>query len=134
MVPPVPAPQKPAVPVKQTPAVAKDMKKNTMQEKILGNQLIQDQSNSLKRMVGRYLEIADITIQDMTPKYIMLSLVDALQDYVKEELLGELLAERTPEEQEGLVERVDTTGKVGKLLTTQEAIRQALLELDRLRK
>ena len=46
---------------------------------ILGSRLIQEQTSSLKEMVEQYMEITDIAIRDIVPKYIMHSLVHALQ-------------------------------------------------------
>ena len=46
---------------------------------ILGSRLIQEQTGSLKEMVEQYMEITDIAIRDIVPKYIMHSLVHSLQ-------------------------------------------------------
>ena len=98
----------------------------TVQERILGNSLIQEQTSSLKRMVEEYLRITDTTIRDLAPKYVMLSLVNGVQDYVREELPGDLV-----EAGEDLVERADG-GRVGELLGARQAVTQALAVLAKL--
>jgi len=132
-------PQRPApttTPLPQLPYVsppAAPKPKDIFAKAILGNQLIQDQSSSLKRLVGEYIEIIDITIQDITPKYVMFSLVNAMQEYVREDLLGDLMQDwSTVEAQEELVKREDKSGEIKQLLAKQSAIKQAIEKLSKL--
>jgi len=118
-----------------TPAVPKTQ--STMEStrsEVLGNHLIQEQTNSLKRMVNDYLNITDRTIRDMAPKYIMYSLVLACKHYVKEELMGDLMQARpSKEDKEKLVERGDgSKSRIAELLAAQDAIKQAMNVLVRL--
>ena len=100
---------------------------------ILGNQLIQDQSSSLKQLVGEYIQITDITIQDITPKYIMHSLVNAMQEYVRANLLADLLEDRSTLEAQGeLVRREDNSEEIKQVLAKQLAIKQAMERLSKL--
>ena len=121
----------PQLPYVSPPAAPKP--KDNCAKAILGNQLIQDQSSSLKRLVGEYIEIIDITIQDITPKYVMFSLVNAMQEYVREDLLGDLMQDwSTAEAQEELVKREDKSGEINQLLAKQSAIKQAIEKLSKL--
>ena len=107
--------------------------KDVCAKAILGNQLIRDQSSSLKRLVGEYIGIVDITIQDITPKYVMFSLVNAMQEYVKKGLLGDLMQDwGTLEGQEELVRREDKSGEIKQVLAKQSAIRQAMEKISKL--
>ena len=100
---------------------------------IIDSRPIQDQSSVLKKMVNDYLSITDTTIRDMTPKYIMHSLVLALKDYVREELIGDLLHDRhTPEDLEQLMKATDYLNHINELLAAQETIKQAMIVLDNL--
>ena len=102
-------------------------------KEILGNQLIQDQSSSLKQLVGEYIQITDITIQDITPKYIMHSLVNAMQEYVRANLLADLLEDRSTLEAQGeLVRREDNSEEIKQVLAKQLAIKQAMERLSKL--
>ena len=102
-------------------------------KEILGNQLIQDQSSSLKQLVGEYIQITDITIQDITPKYIMHSLVNAMQEYVRANLLADLLENRSTLEAQGeLVRREDNSEEIKQVLAKQLAIKQAMERLSKL--
>ena len=122
-----PPPQLPHV----SPSAAKQ--RDNSVKAILGNQLIQDQSSSLKRLVGEYIGIVDITIQDITPKYVMFSLVNAMQEYVREELLGDLMQDwGTVEKQEELVKMEDNSGEIKQVLAKQSAIKQAIEKLSKL--
>merc|ERR1719341_123200 len=56
---------------------------------------IQREAKTVKEMVGDYLEIVHIIMRDQVPKYIMFSLVQALQNYLKYDILNDLL-ERHP--------------------------------------
>ena len=110
---------------------AKLARSDTAAKSILGSSLIQEQANTLKRMVGDYMEITDTAIRDLAPKYIMLSLVSALQDYVREELLGDLLEEHSgPEAKQALVRRQESS-KVPELLAARDALSQAMQVLGR---
>ena len=107
--------------------------KDVCAKAILGNQLIQDQSNSLKRLVGEYIQITDITIQDITPKYVMHSLVNAMLEYVREDLLGDLMRERcTVEAQEELVRREENSEVIHELVAKQLAIKLAMEKISKL--
>ena len=107
--------------------------KDVCAKAILGNQLIQDQSNSLKRLVGEYIQITDITIQDITPKYVMHSLVNAMLEYVREDLLGDLMRERcTMEAQEELVRREENSEVIHELVAKQLAIKLAMEKISKL--
>ena len=100
---------------------------------IVDSRPIQDQSSVLKKMVNDYLNITDTTIRDMTPKYIMHSLVLALKDYVREELIGDLLQDRhSPEDLEQLMKATDYLNHINELLAAQETIKQAMIVIDNL--
>ena len=87
----------------------------------------------MKRLVGEYIGIVDITIQDITPKYVMFSLVNAMQEYVKKDLLGDLMQDwGTLEGQEELVRREDKSGEIKQVLAKQSAIRQAMEKISKL--
>ena len=84
----------------------------------------------MKTMVGEYLEIVHIIMKDQAPKYIMFALVQALQDYLKYDMLNDLLeGHPTKEDREKLVEWEESS-QVLKLLANKEAIRQALQVVD----
>ena len=120
----------PQVPIGNLPA---PNEKAICAKEILGNQLIQDQSSSLKQLVGEYIQITDITIQDITPKYVMHSLVNAMLEYVREDLLGDLMRERcTVEAQEELVRREENSEVIHELVAKQLAIKLAMEKISKL--
>ena len=82
--------------------------------------MIKEEANEVKKFVGNYMEIVDTTIRDMTPKYIMCSLVGALQDYVKDELTSDLLEGRSsPEAQQELL-KWEESSRVPELLKIRD--------------
>ena len=84
----------------------------------------------MKKMVGDYLEIVHITMRDQAPKYIMYSLVQALQDYLRYDMIDDLLDRHpTKKEREKLVQWEESS-QVWRLLANKEAIRQALQVVD----
>ena len=91
---------------------------------------IREEAKTVKEMVGDYLEIVHIIMRDQAPKYIMFSLVQALQDYLKYNILNDLLERHpTKKEWEKLVQWEESS-QVARLLTNKEEIRQALEVVD----
>ena len=93
---------------------------------ICGEERIQTQASTVKRMVGDYLEIVHITMRDLAPKYIMYSLVLALQNYLDDELVGDLLKRHPTAEAIEQLMQWENSGQVPGLLASKEAVCQAL--------
>ena len=78
-------------------------------------------------------KIVDTTIQDMVPKYIIYSLVNATLQYAKEDMLGDLLSGReTQEQKEDLMEDGSDFNKISELLIVKDATEQAISILQEL--
>ena len=88
---------------------------------------IQDEANTVKKMVGDYLDIVHTTMMDLAPKYIMHFLVRALQKYLDDDmLLAKLLKLHSTEEGVDQLMQWEAGSQVSRLLADREAIREAL--------
>ena len=87
---------------------------------------IQSEVEMVKRMVGDYLDIVHIIMRDQAPKYIMFSLVQALQEYLEEDMADELLKQHPSMEEQEKLTQWEVTDQVSKLLKDKEAIRRAM--------
>ena len=78
------------------------------------------------------MEVVDTTIRDMVPKYIKSSLINALQDYVRDELTSDLLARySTSGDQEELL-KWEESSRVAELLEMKDAIQRGLEVVSKL--
>ena len=118
------------------------MKKSDSVENILGppdlpprpsatyrqNSLTHDKSKVLSDMIKSYMKITHKTLLDITPKYIIMSLVQATLSYIKRDLLGDLMeAYESESDKKTLLEPSDLE-KVQRqtLLETLNATRDAV--------
>ena len=74
------------------------------------------------------MRITDKTIKDIVPKYIVLLLVKATQDFIKKELVGVVLKDRQTEEARSEILQVnqDFQNNINELLQIREATKKAL--------
>lgn len=98
------------------------------EKEFLKNKDNMEQTSLIHQMVTCYMKIVDTTIQDMVPKYIIYSLVQATLQYAKLDLLGDLLSGReTQEEKEELMDGgSDEAKKIAQLLVLKDAMDQAI--------
>ena len=96
-------------------------------EQILQDKELQEQTKMLKSMIENYMMITDKTIKDLVPKYIVLTLVRATQDYVKKELVGDVLNGQSEEGRDKLLEvNQEFENNINQLLQLRTATRQAM--------
>ena len=97
-------------------------------EAILEDKELVEQTKSLRYLIEAYMKIADKTIKDLIPKYIVLSLVRATQEFIKRDLTGLILKDRHTEDQraELLQEKEDYRATINELLQVKEATEKAL--------
>ena len=96
-------------------------------EQILQETELQDQTQVLKCMIEDYMRITDKTIKDLVPKYIVLSLVRTTQDYVKKELMGDVLNGQSEEGRANLLQvNQEFESNINELLQLRRATRQAM--------
>ena len=97
-------------------------------EAILEDKELVEQTKHLRYLIEAYMKIADKTIKDLIPKYIVLSLVRATQEFIKRDLTGLILKDRHTEDQraELLQEKEDYRATINELLQVKEATEKAL--------
>ena len=96
-------------------------------EQILQEKELEDQTQMLKGMIEDYMRITDKTIKDLVPKYIVLSLVRTTQDYVKKELVGDVLNGQPEEGRANLLQvNQEFESNINELLQLRTATRQAM--------
>ena len=96
-------------------------------EQILQEKELQDQTRVLKCLIEDYMRITDKTIKDLVPKYIVLTLVRATQDYVKKELVGDILNGQSEEGRGKLLQvNQEFESNINELLQLRTATRQAM--------
>ena len=96
-------------------------------EQILQGKDLQDQTKMLKSMIEDYMRITDKTIKDLVPKYIVLTLVKTTQDYVKKELVGDVLNGKSEEGRGKLLQvNQEYEANINELLQLRTATRQAM--------
>ena len=94
---------------------------------ILQEKELQEQTQILKCMIEDYMRITDKTIKDLVPKYIVLSLVRSTQDYVKKELMGDVLNGQSEEGRAKLLQvNQEFESNINELLQLRTATRQAM--------
>ena len=103
-------------------------KEKSVTEKILNDKDLQDQSRIIKNMIEDYMKITDKTIRDLVPKYIVLSLVRATQNYVKKDLVSDVLKDVCTEEAKKklLQANQDYEESINELLELKQATKKAL--------
>ena len=73
------------------------------------------------------MRITDKTIKDLVPKYIVLTLVRATQDYVKKELVGDVMNGQSEEGRSQLLQvNQEFESNINELLQLRTATRQAM--------
>lgn len=89
---------------------------------------MQEQIKKIRTLVQNYMKIVDTTVRDITPKYIMLTLVRGTLDYIKDELTGDIFKEYQSEEAKValLMASDDYMDRINSLLAIRDATNNAL--------
>lgn len=98
------------------------------QDKVLSAPFFREHTDLTHDMVKKYMDIIHVTMCDMGPKFMIMSLVKAVIRYIKQELLGELLHERKSEED---IKKLMETGpeekkRMEKLTQNLQSVKEAL--------
>ena len=106
----------------------KSLQEKSTTESILEDKDLKEQTKILKYLVEAYMRITDKTIKDIVPKYIVLLLVKATQEFIKKELVGVVLKDRQTEEARSEILQVnqDFQNNINELLQIREATKKAL--------
>ena len=102
--------------------------KNKIIDTVKEDSLIQDQTSILHKMVKSYMKVINTGIRDMTPKYIILNLVQGTITYMKLQFEASIFEarERNEEKLELLEIEEGEQKRIDDLLKMQEAIKNAI--------
>ena len=102
--------------------------KSKMMDTVREDSLIHDQTNILTKMVQSYMKVVNTGIIDMTPKYIILNLIQGTIFYMKLQFESSIFETReTNEEKLELLEIEEGEQKrIDELLKMEEAVRHAI--------
>jgi len=102
--------------------------KSKMMDTVREDSLIHDQTNILIKMVQSYMKVVNTGIIDMTPKYIILNLIQGTIFYMKLQFELSIFETReTNEEKLELLEIEEGEQKrIDELLKMEEALRHAI--------
>ena len=99
-----------------------------MSENVKSDPVIQDQTVILHQMVKSYMAVVNMAILDMTPKYIILNLIQGTLEFLKMQFEFAIFEHR--ESQAEKLELLDTGGdnqaKIANLLLMKESISKAM--------
>ena len=99
---------------------------------LCGESKIKEEAKEVKLIVGNYMEKVDATVRDMTQKYIMFAFVDALQDYVRDDLINDVtMKHNTSEDQESLL-KWEENSRLTELLEKRDRLQDGLDMLSKL--
>ena len=93
---------------------------------------IKEEAKEVKLIVGNYMEKVDATVRDMAQKYVMFAFVDALQDYIRDDLTNDVVMKhKTSEDQEDLL-KWEENSRLTELLKKRDHLQDGLDMLSKL--
>ena len=102
--------------------------KKTITDTVKEDSVIQDQSSILQKLVQSYMKVINTAIVDMTPKYIVLNLIQGTMSYIKLQFQANIFDNReTNEEKLELLEIEEgEQNKIDELIKREASIRKAI--------
>jgi dynamin GTPase len=102
--------------------------KKTITDTVREDSVIQDQSVILHKLVRSYMKVINTAIVDMTPKYIVLNLIQGTMSYIKFQLQANIFDKReTNEDKLELLEIEEgEQNKIDELVKRETSVRKAI--------
>ena len=102
--------------------------KKTITDTVKEDSVIQDQSSILQKLVQSYMKVINTAIVDMTPKYIVLNLIQGTMSYIKLQFQANIFDNReTNEEKLELLEIEEgEQNKIDELVKREASVRKAI--------